>query len=376
MSSLESRRDVVVGRGRCSRPSVGARQGQARQGLRRRPAPSTGSSRRARTARSRRSSTPGASCTSAARSAPSGGYSATGWRSWIPTTGAAALRSTAPPTARSSALRRSPDGTRLYVAGNFANLGNAPQGRARRGRRLDRAAAADDVLARGAADDRHGPERGRHPGVGARRRVRERRHRVGRRDGARRWKQTTRVTSRRSTSRAATSYFGFHEGFRDDLSLRLLVADATTGQIDSTFKPSFDQLLRRLGHHRRTATWLVAGGELTLVSGVPSEGLRDLPRRRRRRRLRRRLDVLRLRLRLRDGHADRLLVIAEGSSWSWRYLASAPETNWATSPTHPSGRSTGNAVLGFGSASVVTDVDTFAKPAGGPVRRTSPGPSP
>ncbi len=60
------------------------------------------------------------------------------------------------------------------------------------------------------------------------------------------------------------------------------------------------------------------------------------------------------------------MVISEGSSWSWRYLASAPETNWATSPTHPFGWSTGNAVLGFGSASVVTDVDTFAKPADRP----------
>jgi hypothetical protein len=59
------------------------------------------------------------------------------------------------------------------------------------------------------------------------------------------------------------------------------------------------------------------------------------------------------------------VVIPEGSSWSWRYRDGAPETNWATSTTHPAGWSTGNAVLGFGSP-VATTIDTFSKSADRP----------
>jgi hypothetical protein len=57
------------------------------------------------------------------------------------------------------------------------------------------------------------------------------------------------------------------------------------------------------------------------------------------------------------------VVIDERSSWGYRYQPGAPEADWNTTTTHPAtaGWRTGNAVLGFGNSSVVTNIDTFAK---------------
>jgi hypothetical protein len=59
-------------------------------------------------------------------------------------------------------------------------------------------------------------------------------------------------------------------------------------------------------------------------------------------------------------------VIANGSTWQWRYLPGAPEDGWATNLAHPAGWSSGNAVLGFGHSSVVTKVDTYPTTADRP----------
>lgn len=61
-------------------------------------------------------------------------------------------------------------------------------------------------------------------------------------------------------------------------------------------------------------------------------------------------------------------MIAEGSTWEWRYQPGAPETDWSRSATHPSasGWRSASAVLGFGSSTVRTNIDTFAKTADRP----------
>ncbi|HET7735751.1 MAG TPA: PKD domain-containing protein [Nocardioidaceae bacterium] len=54
------------------------------------------------------------------------------------------------------------------------------------------------------------------------------------------------------------------------------------------------------------------------------------------------------------------VVVPYGASWHWRYAAGAPPVAWNTLGFDPSGWTTGLGVLGFGNASVQTDIDTFA----------------
>jgi hypothetical protein len=71
-------------------------------------------------------------------------------------------------------------------------------------------------------------------------------------------------------------YFGFHEGFRGDRSIRLLAANASDGGLDGRFRPSFD---RFWGVYAIAVTdhVVAAGGDFTRVSGVPAQGLVQFP---------------------------------------------------------------------------------------------------
>ncbi len=71
-------------------------------------------------------------------------------------------------------------------------------------------------------------------------------------------------------------YFGFHEGYQGDASLKLLVAEARTGVIRETFKPQIDQFWGVFGIAASEAG-LVAGGEFTQVSGVAAGGFVRFP---------------------------------------------------------------------------------------------------
>ncbi|NPC96869.1 hypothetical protein [Nocardioides sp. zg-DK7169] len=66
-------------------------------------------------------------------------------------------------------------------------------------------------------------------------------------------------------------YFGFHEGFGGDTRLKLLSADAVTGELDASFSPSVDGFW---GVRTITATpdALVVGGEFSRVAGVTARG--------------------------------------------------------------------------------------------------------
>ena len=73
-----------------------------------------------------------------------------------------------------------------------------------------------------------------------------------------------------------TVYFGFHESFAGDLTLRLLAANAADGVLDAEFRPTFD---RFWGIHAISATdAAVAGaGDFTRVSGVAAQGIALFP---------------------------------------------------------------------------------------------------
>jgi len=67
-------------------------------------------------------------------------------------------------------------------------------------------------------------------------------------------------------------YFGFHEGFADDTSVRLLAVDTATGTLDPTFRPTVDSFWG-VWAIDGTADALVAGGQFTTVQGVPTRGV-------------------------------------------------------------------------------------------------------
>lgn len=64
--------------------------------------------------------------------------------------------------------------------------------------------------------------------------------------------------------------------------------------------------------------------------------------------------------------ASASVVVPRLSQWRWYYGSTAPATGWQGNAFDESAWSTGNAVLGFGSATVATNIDTFATTADRP----------
>lgn len=61
------------------------------------------------------------------------------------------------------------------------------------------------------------------------------------------------------------------------------------------------------------------------------------------------------------------VAIPDGATWSYRYVAGAPPAGWNTQGFDASAWTAGPAVIGFGDASVTTNIDTFASPADRPL---------
>lgn len=55
-------------------------------------------------------------------------------------------------------------------------------------------------------------------------------------------------------------------------------------------------------------------------------------------------------------------VVARSASWRWQYATQAPPAEWKDVDFDASGWGDGNAVLGFGSSTVATNIDSFATP--------------
>lgn len=88
-------------------------------------------------------------------------------------------------------------------------------------------------------------------------------------NGARLWRQRADGDVQAVTYWGGNVYFGFHEGFNGNANVRLLAADADTGDLEPAFQPSVDSFwgIRALDAN---AHGLLAGGEFTTVSGVPA----------------------------------------------------------------------------------------------------------
>jgi hypothetical protein len=72
------------------------------------------------------------------------------------------------------------------------------------------------------------------------------------------------------------TYFGFHDGYQSDTSLKIRAVNAYTGVLDPDFLPHFDAFW---GVFAISATerGLVLGGEFTTVGGVPARGFARFP---------------------------------------------------------------------------------------------------
>lgn len=84
--------------------------------------------------------------------------------------------------------------------------------------------------------------------------------------GARVWSQLTDGDVQAVAVYDETVYFGFHEGFNGDTSVRLLAANALTGALENLFRPTMNSFMGVWALHASPAG-LVAGGEFTIVSG-------------------------------------------------------------------------------------------------------------
>jgi hypothetical protein len=66
-------------------------------------------------------------------------------------------------------------------------------------------------------------------------------------------------------------YFGFHDGYQHDTTVKALAVNPANGAVDTTWKPSIDSFY---GVHAIDATSdaLVLGGAFKVVSGVAARG--------------------------------------------------------------------------------------------------------
>lgn len=68
-----------------------------------------------------------------------------------------------------------------------------------------------------------------------------------------------------------TLYVGFHDGFQDDFTVKLLAAAADTGAIDPDFRPLMNQFWGVFGIDA-TSEGLAIGGDFTSIQGVAARG--------------------------------------------------------------------------------------------------------
>jgi hypothetical protein len=90
--------------------------------------------------------------------------------------------------------------------------------------------------------------------------------------GQRVWRQPADGDVQAVAYHRGTVYFGFHEGFGGNRSLRLLAADASSGAIDNRFRPAFDRFWGVYAIAVNDEV-LVTGGDFSRVSDVPARGL-------------------------------------------------------------------------------------------------------
>jgi len=93
--------------------------------------------------------------------------------------------------------------------------------------------------------------------------------------GASVWRQVTDGDIQAIAYYDHTVYFGFHDGYQGDPTLKLLAADSNTGVLES-FSPRFDSFWGTFAL-AVSPSGLVAGGDFTQVAGVPAPGFARFP---------------------------------------------------------------------------------------------------
>jgi len=94
-------------------------------------------------------------------------------------------------------------------------------------------------------------------------------------DGTRLWYHRAMGDTQAVGYHDGTLYFGFHEGFGGDTSVRMLAAEVFTGSLED-FRPSMNSFFG-VWAIDASAAGLAAGGEFTVVSGVPTRGVAVFP---------------------------------------------------------------------------------------------------
>ncbi|WP_148571540.1 PKD domain-containing protein [Nocardioides caldifontis] len=147
--------------------------------------------------------------------------------------------------------------------------------------------------------------------------------------GARQWRQTANGDIQAVELHDGTVYFGFHDGFQGDTTIKLLAADATTGALDPGFRPTFDQFWGVWALDASDAG-LVVGGDFTTVSKVPARGLALFPR-------------------VGGGSPTTEQLQWVDSTTTWKYWDGGTRpTGWHTTTFDDSGWRTGRPQLGYG----------------------------
>ncbi len=90
-------------------------------------------------------------------------------------------------------------------------------------------------------------------------------------DGERRWYHVVMGDTQAVSYHDGILYFGFHEGYQGDETLRLLAAEAITGELQD-FYPSIDSFIG-VWAIDAASTGLAIGGEFNNVSEVPTKGV-------------------------------------------------------------------------------------------------------
>jgi chitodextrinase len=94
-------------------------------------------------------------------------------------------------------------------------------------------------------------------------------------DGSRRWFHRALGDTQAVAYSEGKLYFGFHEGFEDDLTVRMLAADVLTGELED-FRPSINSFFG-VWAIDANSVGLAVGGEFSNVAGVGTRGIAVFP---------------------------------------------------------------------------------------------------
>ena len=154
--------------------------------------------------------------------------------------------------------------------------------------------------------------------------------------GVRMWRQVTMGDIQAVRYFNDMVYFGFHDGFQQDTTIKFLAVDAQSGLVDQTFKPTFDHFWGVYAIDV-SGKGVVIGGDFTTISGVPAQGWARFHN---------------------DGPPPPPPPTTErylGSASTWRYWDRGTRpAGWQTTGFDDSGWSSGGPQLGYGDGDETT----------------------